>query len=124
MYIRLDGQFMDLSTAEYFGAAEACPPQDRFPHWEDLFRLADGRWLLHKRYTATAQAATVDFLEHDQAVDWLIALRQAQENEQPLQTLKPRRSVPQEVVPYDDHAARMLGGSSQICAPPPLGNIY
>src|SRR5260370_15704182 len=69
MFAQLNGDHVRLSENDYFG----CTRDGSV--YEDLYRLPDGRWLLHIRNMATlAEPSFRAISEHD-AIGWIIAFR-------------------------------------------------
>ncbi len=113
MHALIQGRLVDFSRHMYFGGME-----DRGTY-EDLYRGSDGKWVLHTRFLATAEEPTLRTLSEDEAVGWLIELRQSKERGDGHGLGRQARpSVPQWVVPYEE---RFRCGQIQHCGPPPIG---
>jgi hypothetical protein len=117
----IDGQSVELDRARYFGAMESYPQGQAI---EDLYRLPDDSWLLYAQYPATLQEPRARILSHEEAVDWLIALKRSREagNDGASLTRRESQGVPEEIVDHND-PARLTAGSETWSGPPPLGNV-
>jgi hypothetical protein len=115
MNLLLNGRRLDLFTAQFFGGIQ------RSRSIEDLYRLADGTWVLHTQNPVTLQEPSVRPLTQDDAIDWLIDLRRNQSVAQP-GPLNQTDGFPENAVPYDE-PARLTAGRKQWSCPPPVGQI-
>ena len=89
--------------------------------FEDLFRMPDGSWSLLTRHIVFLKEPTLQTMPEDDAVAWLITLRQSSRaNDPPIGSGRVRNSVPDWVVPYEEHRS---SGRTEWSGPPPLGQV-
>lgn len=71
MHAIIKGQFVNFSQHEFFGG------MTDGGSYEDLYRTPGGEWVVHTRRLATAEEPSLRALSEDEAVGWLIELRQS-----------------------------------------------
>jgi hypothetical protein len=117
MQIFLEGRRVDLSGSEYFGGKT-----DGYSN-QDLYRLSDGSWLLHTRHFAQMIAPALCTLSEDDAVGWLLELRQSQASAGPAirGQWRARQTVPDTLVGRDvSYTEYHRSGKEITSGPPPI----
>jgi hypothetical protein len=108
---RINGEFRTVNPDAFWGG------RHDLGVFEYLYRLPDGRWFLHMVNVATLAEPTLTEIQEEEAIDWLIRPRRADEGSL-TDSRSSHRIAPQWVVPRDES---FRYGSMQYACPPPVG---
>jgi hypothetical protein len=102
----LNGVPSHIHNATFFGAIEDASA------FEDLYRLDDETWLLNIQHRAPGKPSVARRISQEEAVEWLLQLRQSPRGGRPGLMLRKRQSesIPQNAIGYSD-PGRLTAGS-------------
>jgi hypothetical protein len=111
MMFRINGEFTTVRPETFYGG------RHEGGVFEYLYRLPDGRWFLHTVNVATLTEPTFTEIQEEEAINWLILSRRAEEGSF-TESRSPQRIAPDWVVPREES---FQYGSMQYACLPPVG---
>lgn len=113
MFLSIDGEYISVTAESFYGGR-----RERAVY-QYLYRLPDGRWLIHSLNTASCSKPIMQLVPEDEAIDWLIESRRVADDwERELPQQRSARIAPDWVVPSEEW---FQCAQHRHSCPPPVG---